>query len=133
MTPEELPVYWIDLIEKHKVLIPPLGSGSDTFPHQILGKPFVVPPNSACTETYLVAGAYDNENECINLVSYLTTRFLRFMVLLIKNTQHATSKVYKFVPIQDFTEAWTDEKLYAKYGLTDEEIDFIESMIRPMV
>ena len=124
---------YLKLIEKHKVLIPPLGSGSDTFPHQILGKPFVVPPNSACTETYLVAGAYDNENECINLVSYLTTRFLRFMVLLIKNTQHATSKVYKFVPIQDFTEAWTDEKLYAKYGLTDEEIDFIESMIRPMV
>ena len=124
---------YLKLIEKHKVLIPPLGSGSDTFPHQILGKPFVVPPNSACTETYLVAGAYDNENECINLVSYLTTRFLRFMVLLIKNTQHATSKVYKFVPIQDFTEAWTDEKLYARYGLTDEEIDFIESMIRPMV
>jgi site-specific DNA-methyltransferase (adenine-specific) len=51
---------------------------------------------------------------------------------LIKNTQDATSRVYQFVPLQDFSEAWTDEKLYKKYGLTDEEISFIESMIRPM-
>ena len=54
------------------------------------------------------------------------------MVLLLKNTQHATKNVYRFVPIQDFSESWTDEKLYAKYGITDEEIAFIESMIRPM-
>jgi site-specific DNA-methyltransferase (adenine-specific) len=54
------------------------------------------------------------------------------MVLLKKNTQHATSKVYQFVPLQDFSEPWTDEKLYAKYALTQEEIAFIESMIRPM-
>jgi site-specific DNA-methyltransferase (adenine-specific) len=53
-------------------------------------------------------------------------------VLLRKNTQHATSKVYSFVPVQDFNEEWTDEKLYAKYSLTQEEIDFIDSMIRPM-
>lgn len=54
------------------------------------------------------------------------------MVLLLKNTQDATKKVYKFVPMQDFNETWTDEKLYKKYGLSQEEIDFIESMIRPM-
>ena len=51
---------------------------------------------------------------------------------LAKITQDATSKVYQFVPMQDFTKPWTDEELYAKYGLTQEEIDFIESMIRPM-
>jgi site-specific DNA-methyltransferase (adenine-specific) len=51
---------------------------------------------------------------------------------LVKNTQHATKAVYSFVPIQDFSESWTDEKLYAKYGITEEEIAFIESMIRPM-
>lgn len=124
--------FGLNLINKFKVLIPPLGSGSDTFPHSILGKPFVAEPDSACTETYLVAGAYDNLKQAENLVSYLATRFLRFMVLLFKITQHATSKVYTFVPAQDFNEPWSDEKLYAKYGLTESEIAFIESMIRPM-
>jgi site-specific DNA-methyltransferase (adenine-specific) len=122
----------IEIIDKFKVLIPPLGSGSDKFPHPILGKPFIVEPNSACTETYLVVGSYDEKITCENLTKYLTTRFLRFLVLLKKNTQHATSKVYSFVPIQDFSESWTDEKLYKKYALTKEEITFIESMIRPM-
>lgn len=122
----------VDLINLYKVLIPALGSGSDAFPHPILGKPFVVDPNSACTETYIVAGAFDNREECQNLVSYISTRFLRFLVLLKKNTQHATSKVYQFVPVQNFKEAWTDEKLYKKYGINKEEIAFIESLIRPM-
>ncbi len=54
------------------------------------------------------------------------------MVLLLKNTQHAPQKVYSFVPLQDFSEPWTDEKLYKKYGLTQEEIAFIEKMVRPM-
>lgn len=120
------------IVKNHKVLIPPLGSGSDAFPHPILGKPFVVKPNSACTETYLVAGAFINETEAKNLAQYLTTRFLRFLVLLNKPTQHATSKVYTFVPVQDYKQVWTDEKLYKKYGLSGEEIEFIESLIRPM-
>ncbi|CAA9890304.1 Site-specific DNA-methyltransferase (Adenine-specific) [Candidatus Methylobacter favarea] len=123
----------IEIINKFKVLIPRAGSGSDSFPHPILGKPFVVEPNSACTETYIVAGSYDNEIQANNLASYIKTKFFRFMVLLTKSTQDASSKVYKFVPIQNFSESWTDEKLYAKYGLTTEEIAFIESMIRPMV
>ena len=121
-----------EIIKFYKTLIPPLGSGSDTFPHTILGKPFVVEPNSACTETYLVASVFKNRKEAENLAQYLTTKFLRFLVLLNKPTQHATSKVYAFVPIQDFSESWTDEKLYKKYDLTEEEISFIESMIRPM-
>jgi site-specific DNA-methyltransferase (adenine-specific) len=123
----------ISIVNYHKVLIPPLGSGSDTFPHQILGKPFVVKPNTACTETYLVAGVFNNEYEANNLALYLTTKFLRFLVLLNKPTQHATSKVYNFVPVQDFKDTWTDEKLYKKYGITEEEIEFIDSLIRPMV
>ena len=54
------------------------------------------------------------------------------MVMLLKNTQHALKKVYQLVPVQDFSKSWTDEELYAKYGLTDNEIAFIESMIKPM-
>jgi len=121
-----------EYIEPYKVLIPPLGSGSDSFPHPILGKPFVAEPNTACSETYLVAGTFDDPAHASNFAKYLTTKFLRFLVLLNKPTQHATSKVYKFVPVQDFSETWTDEKLYKKYGITDVEIEFIESMIRPM-
>lgn len=122
----------IDLVKFFKTLIPPLGSGSDSFPHPILGKPFVVEPDSACTETYLVAGVFNNRIEAENLAKYLTTRFVRFLVLLNKPTQHATSKVYTFVPIQDFKETWTDEKLYKKYDISNEEIKFIESLVRPM-
>ncbi len=121
-----------EMIDKYKVFLPPLGSGSDSFPHPILGKPFVGEPNSACTETYLVAGVFSNKKQANNMVSYIVTRFLRFLVLLNKPTQHATSKVYTFVPVQDFNEAWTNEKLYKKYGLSKDEIAFIESMIRPM-
>lgn len=122
----------IELVDKYKVFIPRAGSGSDSFPHSILGRPFVVEPNSACTETYIVLGSYDNEIECKNLTSYVSTRFFRFLVLLIKSTQDAAARVYQFVPIQDFTQEWNDEKLYKKYGLTEDEISFIEALIRPM-
>ncbi len=121
-----------DMIDKYKVLVPALGSGSDSFPHPILGKSFVAEPNSACTETYIVAGSYKNRTKAENLVSYLDTKFLRFLVLLCKPAQHATAKVYSFVPVQNFDEPWTDEKLYKKYKIDESEIAFIDSMIRPM-
>ncbi|MBS3949162.1 MAG: Eco57I restriction-modification methylase domain-containing protein [Peptococcaceae bacterium] len=122
----------IDVLDKFKVFIPPLGSGSDSFPHPILGKPFLGEPGSACTETYLYIGSFEDAEPAHNLISYIHTRFFRFLVLLNKPAQHATKKVYHFVPVQDFSESWNDEKLYAKYGLTNDEIAFIESMIRPM-
>ena len=120
------------MIDRYKIFIPPLGSGSDSFPHPILGRPFLGEPGTACTETYLYIGDFDSEIEATNLISYIATRFFRFLVLLNKPTQHATKKVYRFVPIQDFSERWTDEKLYSKYGISKEEQAFIESMVRPM-
>ena len=54
------------------------------------------------------------------------------MVSIKKKTQDAFAQVYEFVPLQDFSKPWTDAELYAKYGLTEDEIDFIESMIKPM-
>jgi len=74
----------------------------------------------------------NQKNYANNIVSYLHSRFLRFLVYLKTSTQDIPPKAYSFVPMQDFTETWTDEKLYKKYGLTQEEITFIESMIRPM-
>jgi len=122
----------IEAIDAWKVFIPRAGSGSDSFPHAILGKPFVGEPGTISTETYLFIGPLSNKEEAENVISYIKTRFFRMMVLLHKPTQDAAKGVYTFVPLQDFNESWTDEKLYKKYGITDDEISFIESMIRPM-
>jgi site-specific DNA-methyltransferase (adenine-specific) len=119
-------------VPKYKVLVSKAYNGGDALPHQIINKPILAQPNSACTETYLVMGLFDTEAEAANLVSYMETRLFRFLVSLAKITQDGTAKVYQFVPLQDFSEPWTDEKLYQKYSLTPEEIAYIESMIRPM-
>jgi site-specific DNA-methyltransferase (adenine-specific) len=121
-----------DWVKKHKIYITMAYGAGEKFPHQILNRPFYGEPNTCCTETYLVIGPYYSKEESLIVLSYIKTRFFRFLVLLRKNTQHAAKGVYSFVPMQDFSEPWTDEKLYQKYGLTQDEIAFIESMIRPM-
>lgn len=120
---------WIPL---YKVIISRAYGMGNTQPYQVINKPINAGKNSCCTETYIVLGNYQNKIEAQNLYNYIRTRLFRFLVLLRKNTQDAPKHVYSFVPIQDFNEEWTDEKLYKKYGLTQDEIDFIESMIRPM-
>lgn len=121
-----------EVIDKYKVFIPRAGSGSDAFPHPILGKPFVGEPNTVSSETYIFIGPFANEEICKNVMSYVSTRFLRFLAMLKKVTQSTTRSVYTLIPQQDFSHPWTDELLYAKYDLTEEEISFIESMIKPM-
>ena len=120
---------WID---KWKVFVPRAGSGTNVFPNSILGRPFVGPRGTICSETYLHVGPFDSEDEARNVCLYMTRRFTRFLVLLHMPTQDATRSVYSFVPIQDFSRPWSDEELYKKYGITEEEIGLIESMIRPM-
>lgn len=119
-------------INKWKVMISYAYGERGSFPYLIIGKPFIAEPCTCCSETYLVIGPCNSKQEAENIVSYMKTKFFRFLVLLMKNTQHATSKVYSFVPVQDFETAWSDEKLYEKYGIDEMEIDFIDSMIRPM-
>lgn len=121
-----------EMISWHKVYIAKAGSGSDAFPHPILPKPFYGEPNTVCNESYLVIGEFKDKTECENVMSYIATKFFRFLVLLKKSTQNAAKGVYHLVPIQDFSKPWTDAELYAKYNLTEEEIAFIESMIKPM-
>lgn len=134
-------------IPVHKVYVPEAYGAGEGFPHQILGVPFYGEPNSVCSQTYLCIG-YDpsvrkfSKEECKNIVSYIKTRFLRYLVSLKKNTQHSFAAVYQFVPLQDFTSAsdidWSrpvpeiDAQLYAKYGITKPEQQFIESLIKPM-
>lgn len=121
-----------EMIGWHKVYIGEAGSGSDTFPHSILSKPFYGEPGSMCNQSYLVIGPFKDKQECENVMSYISTKFFRFMVLQKKNAQHAMRGVYQFVPVQDFSKPWTDDELYKKYGLTEDEIAFIDSMIKPM-
>ena len=122
----------LEWVYQHKVYVSKAYGERGTFPYLVLGKPFIGEKGSCCSETYLVVGTFPSETIAVNCISYMTTRFFRFLVLLKKNTQNAAKGVYQFVPIQDFSESWTDEKLYKKYDLTQEEINFIESMIRPM-
>lgn len=82
--------------------------------------------------TYLLVGPFEQSFVASNANGYIKTKFFRFLVSLLKNTQNAYKKVYQFVPMQDFSKPWTDAELYAKYKLTDDEIAFIESMIKPM-
>lgn len=89
-------------------------------------------PMSICTETFYLIGPFQSEDESKNALTYLKTKFFRLLVGLKKITQHTTRDTYSLVPIQDFSRPWTDEELYKKYALTDEEIDFIETMIKPM-
>jgi len=119
------------LIANWKVYIPRAGSGSDSFPHSILGQPFLGEPNSVCTETYLCIGPLKSKREASSICSYLQTRFVRFLVLLHKPSQDATKSVYSFVPMQDFSKSWSDDDLYMRYGISKKQVRFIESLVRP--
>jgi site-specific DNA-methyltransferase (adenine-specific) len=121
-----------DLLKKFKIYISKAYGERGDFPYLVIGKPFIGEPDTCCNMTYLTIGDFKSRKIAENVISYMQTRVFRFLVLLLKNTQNAYRQVYQFVPLQDFSELWTDEKLYAKYGLTDEEIAFIESMVRPM-
>lgn len=126
-------------IDKDKVFIPGAGgSGNDPY---VLGKPIVAPKGSVCSQSFLFA-SFDDENQANNFKKYLLTRFFRILVSAIKISQSAPNRVYKFVPLQDFTDKsdidWSksvaeiDKQLYKKYNLTQEEIDFIEKTVKPM-
>jgi len=117
-------------VTSFKILIPKAWGVGNSKTDQL--KPFIPNRDSCCTETYLVVGPFDNKVELKNASLYIETNFFHFMVSLVKNTQNTMQKSYQFVPIQDFSQPWTDEKLYKKYGLSKDEIAFIESMIRPM-
>ena len=120
------------LLPVYKIFISKAYNAGDTYPHQIIGAPFVGAPDTACTETYLVIGSFKTKEEAENLISYMKTKFFRFLVFLKKITQDATSRVYSLVPLQDFSKKWTDEELYQKYGINKKEEAFIDSVIRPM-
>ncbi len=117
---------WID---EWKVLMTRVQGTSAAVETKFLSKPIIAEPGTACTETYLVAGHFKDQGTADNYAKYLRTRFVRFLVSLRKPTQDATRGVYGFVPDLPLDQEWTDAKLYKRYGLTKNEIAFIESQV----
>ena len=116
-------------IDKNKVFLPKAsGSGNDPY---VIGEPIIARKHSVCSQTFIYA-AFINNEEAANFVTYIKTKFVRILIASIKLTQDCLSGVFRFVPLQDFSKPWTDEELYKKYNLTEDEIAFIESMIKPM-
>lgn len=120
------------LVDEWKVLVPKAYGAGESYPHQILGKPLISGPPSACTQSYLYVGPFRSERAATSFYSYYHTRFFRFLVSLRKITQDALRSTYSWVPQQSWSRVWTDDLLYEKYGITKTEKEFIESLIRPM-
>lgn len=124
-----------ELIDKWKLYVGRAAPGTgnrDTYPHRILSTPFIGEPGSICSETYLCIGPFETQREAESALSYITCRLTRLLILLHKPSQDTTRKVYTFVPTQEWNRKWTDDELYAKYGITESEIAFIEKIVRPM-
>jgi hypothetical protein len=109
------------------------GTGNkDTYPHRIISTPFIGEPGSISSWTYMHIGPFDSRAEAESVLSYLSCRLTRFLILLHKPSQDTTRRVYTFVPVQEWTRQWTDADLYEKYSLTADEIAFLEKLVRPM-
>ena len=92
----------------------------------------ILEPGTICTETYMLLSTFDNREECANMLQYLKTKFVRALVAMVTATQHLSKANFRYVPILEFSKLWTDEELYKKYGLSEDEVLFIESMIKSM-
>lgn len=126
-----------DLIDRWKVLLPMASSGdtaqdeSGRIVDLVLGEPIALAPGSVCNQTYYVAGVFDTSMEAKNYAHFLATKFVRFLVLQRKSTQHITSERFRFVPALPMAEEWTDSTLYSHFGLSEEEILHVEASIKP--
>ena len=126
------------MVDSFKILISKTGAehagepGKDGKFRVIPSSIKVLSPGDVCTHSYFLIGNWNSRTIAENALSYVKTRFVRFLMLLCVSGFGLSKLVFQFVPMQDFSKPWTDEELYAKYGLTEDEIAFIESMIKPM-
>lgn len=117
------------LAESWKIFIPRLASGSDSFPHPVLGRAFIGAPGEVCTETYLAIGPFSSEKIAMNAKGYLETRFFRYLCLLRKSSQDTPRTVFNYVPIQDFEQSWSDAELRRFYNLENDEWEEIYKLV----
>ena len=131
----------LDVFKRYKVFVSK-SAGDPISDAKIIGTPYFGDKNEVCTDSLIPIGCFDNKEEALNLQKYLSTKFVRYMISILKVSQNVYQNVYQFVPLQDFTSSsdidWSasiadlDRQLYAKYNLTAEEIEFVEKMIKPM-
>ena len=126
-----------EFIKQYKIMISRVTSEHAGEPdkdgkYKVIAKIRLLKPNEICTDSYVIACPSEKREVTENFYSYLCTKFTRFLILQTLSSINLSRDRYEFVPMQDFSRPWTDEELYAKYGLTKDEIDFIESMIKPM-
>ena len=124
-------------IDKYKIMISRLSAEHANEPdkagkYRIISTMRILKPYEVCTDSYIIAYPDNNKNRVINCYNYLKTKFVRFLILQTLSSINMSRSMYVFVPEQDFANEWTDEMLYKKYDLTSEEIEFIESLIKPM-
>ena len=135
--PKHLVTAGHEMISKWKVLTSKVsydhaGQPNRNGKRRVLSKVFIAPPNSICTETYLVAGSFTSEKDCMNLANYLKLKFTRFLIAQMSFDHNITKDRFAFVPILDWTQNYSDSELYSKYNLTGQEIEFIEQTIMVM-
>ncbi|MBR1453319.1 MAG: hypothetical protein IJ593_01560, partial [Lachnospiraceae bacterium] len=123
-----------NIIDKYKVAVirlnPDRGGNSTSKTFAVLGKPMIIPKGEACSTTYLIVNTFDTVDEAQNFVSFLSTKLIRFLVLITLSGNSITSGNFSFVPNVSFNESYDDEKLNKMYGLTDSEINYIDTLIR---
>ena len=125
-----------NIVDKYKVIFtkaaPGGGSSDKKGRYLLLSSLQVLKPSQICTQTFLVGAYFSKEENAINCMKYLKCKFTRFLILQSMTSQDLSPERFQFVPLQDFSKKWTDKELYSKYKLTEEEINFIESTIKPM-
>ncbi len=131
----------MDVFNAYKVFISK-SAGAPNTDKKVIGEPYIGGLKSACTDSLIPIGKFDNLFEAESLQKYLKTKFLRYMVSLVKSSQNTTQIVYRFVPMQDFTGTsdieWSklinniDEQLFDKYNLSIEEREHIKNSIKDM-
>lgn len=120
----------LDLVRAIKILVPYASPGNDSYPHLVLSKPIIAYPGEVGTETYLAIGPFDSERIARNVATYMGTTFFRFMLSLLRVSQHVTRGVYHFVPLLDTSIAWTDELLVERYRLSGNQIDYMKRFVK---
>ena len=120
------------LAAQWKVMTSKAGQNVIAYPNQIIGRVFVGAPDSVCTESYLVAGAFNTQSEADNLASSLRTRFVRFLIAMRMSSHNLTQSTFAFVPVLDMSRAWSDVDLYRHFQLSQDEVRFVESIAKEM-
>lgn len=133
-------------INKYKVITgkvnPDRGGVNNSTASNVINKPKILNPMVLCSFSYMIVDIVDTQVEAINVCNYIKCKFTRFLLLITLSSMNISSRNWMFVPLQDFTPNsdidWSqpisdiDQQLYRKYGLTQEEIDYIEKTIKPM-